>query len=508
MYSDTIFVISNKTNKRRERVVRRRSIIRQFALNTSTHGIPGIARSESMHNRIFWSISFVVFTGITIFFVTQEIRKYFEYSTQTSVDIVNEWPQHFPAFTICNLAPVRYDLFVQSFSNYTTTLNITNANDTNSMSLQQIKRIGDFFQMKINRNESLDEFFFPLSSMLMTCVFNGRACSVVNFTSFSSSSYGFCYTFNAKLKNINSVHYSDEYGGPGLLNLGFYVHSHQYVPYIREGVGMIAVLHDNAQLPMIDSAGMALATGFKHRITYTKKMISFLRSPYSTCDDKIPPMMQAMFDNYQGTEYGYTEDICYELCTQVFTYKHCGCIDPLQWNARWVFLPETEQMILAPLCNISNKCYSEAAYVFLTSSSLLEQHCSYCPQQCFITDFSIKNSLWRTPPAWLVDDIKRFVENSKIPLPHDWLTNWRSHIDASYLSIELVHESTRIENYTQAATLTAVGVLSNVGGQTGLWIGVSFLSLMELAEMLYRLARQQYHTMRRNCIRTSDESKV
>ncbi|CAF4644175.1 unnamed protein product, partial [Rotaria socialis] len=143
MYSDTIFVISNKTNKRRERVVRRRSIIRQFALNTSTHGIPGIARSE-------------------------KIRKYFEYSTQTSVDIVNEWPQHFPAFTICNLAPVRYDLFVQSFSNYTTTLNITNAKDTNSMSLQQIKRIGDFFQMKINRNESLDEFFFPLSSMLMT----------------------------------------------------------------------------------------------------------------------------------------------------------------------------------------------------------------------------------------------------------------------------------------------------------------------------------------------------
>ncbi|CAF4445168.1 unnamed protein product, partial [Rotaria magnacalcarata] len=69
-------------------------------------------------------------------------------------------------------------------------------------------------------------------------------------------------------------------------------------------VGMIAMLHDNAQLTMIDSAGMALATGFKDRITYTKKIISYLRSPYSTCVDKIPPMMQVMFDNYQSTEYG------------------------------------------------------------------------------------------------------------------------------------------------------------------------------------------------------------
>ncbi|CAF4410788.1 unnamed protein product, partial [Adineta steineri] len=36
---------------------------------------------------------------------------------------------------------------------------------------------------------------------------------------------------------------------------------------------------------------------------------------------------------------------------------------------------------------------------------------------------------------------------------------------------------------------------SNVGGQTGLWIGISFLSLMELAEMIYRLIRSQCHRL-------------
>jgi hypothetical protein len=231
----TIFVIGIEAIRERRRPHRRRSIIREFSLNTSAHGIPGIARSQSIPNTIFWSICFTVFTAVALYFIIQEIRSYFDYTTQTSVNMINEWPQYFPAFTICNLAPVRYDRFIGPFLNYTATLNITDTNDTTTISLQQAKYMGDFFQMRINRNESINEFFFPLSAMLIKCVFNGRSCSAVNFTSFSSSSYGLCYTFNAKLKNVKNVRYSDEYGGPGNLYLRFYVHSHQYVPYIREG---------------------------------------------------------------------------------------------------------------------------------------------------------------------------------------------------------------------------------------------------------------------------------
>ncbi|CAF0745170.1 unnamed protein product [Adineta ricciae] len=472
---------------------RRRSIIRAFALNTSAHGIPGIARSQSKHNTIFWSMCFTAFAVTTLYFVVEEIRHYFDYSTQTTVTVMSEWPQYFPAFTICNLVPVRYDRFIQPYIAFLTSLNKTNVSESTTISSTEARYIADFFQTKINRNESLDEFFFPLETMLMKCVFNGRVCSAVNFTSFSSSTYGQCYTFNAKLKNQTNIRFSDENGGPGNLYLRFYVHSHQYVPYIREGIGMIGVVHDNVQLPMIDYSGMALSTGYKHRMTYSKKTISYLRSPYTTCNDKIPLMMQAMFDNYEGVEYEYSEDVCYDLCVEVYIYQKCGCIHPKQWNARLVLIPETNKLIIAPLCNISDKCYSEAAHVFLTSSSSYDKYCSYCSQQCSVTSFIVKQSMWKAPPIWLMNDIKQFVEKSDIPLPKDWTTQWQSHIDNSYLSIELIHESSVVENYTQTATVTAVNVLSNVGGQTGLWIGVSFLSLMEVAEMVYRLIRYQCH---------------
>ncbi|CAF1543387.1 unnamed protein product, partial [Adineta steineri] len=74
---------------------------------------------------------------------------------------------------------------------------------------------------------------------------------------------------------------------------------------------------------------------------------------------------------------------------------------------------------------------------------------------------------------------------------------WSSDIQANYVGIDVVCESTRVETYTQQASISIVDVISNVGGQTGLWMGISFLSLMEIVEMLYRLLRYQYHRIRR-----------
>ncbi|CAF1353771.1 unnamed protein product [Rotaria sordida] len=82
----------------------------------------------------------------------------------------------------------------------------------------------------------MEPFFYSLSSMLYTCTFNSQPCSAADFISFTSSTYGLCYTFNAKLKNSsnNSVRYGHQNGGTGKLNLGLYVHSHQYVPHVED----------------------------------------------------------------------------------------------------------------------------------------------------------------------------------------------------------------------------------------------------------------------------------
>jgi hypothetical protein len=213
------------------------SIIIDYCFNASTHGLFGIARSESLRNRAFWSISFLGFTALMTYFVVTAIVNYFAYPTNIDISVVNEWPQYFPAFSLCNASPLRMDQFIEAFLNYTNALNLTDSNDTTTFSAVQSEYIWDFLVERTNENHTIGQFFFSLPSMLYACYFNSVPCSAADFIPFTSSKYGMCYTFNPKLKNSSSssVRYGNQYGGNGELDLSLYVHSDQYVPYVSEG---------------------------------------------------------------------------------------------------------------------------------------------------------------------------------------------------------------------------------------------------------------------------------
>jgi len=160
-------------------------------------------------------------------------------------------------------------------------------------------------------------------------------------------------------------------------------------------------------------------------------------------------------------------------------------------------LPGTNEVILAPLCYVNNTCYKTAEKMILDSTSLLKKYCIDCSGECSITDFLVDISSLTTPLEWQIDGIKAFVENSSVPLPANWSTTWRQQIHTNYLQVSVIRETTIVENYTQIATIQLVDLLSNIGGQTSLWIGMSFLSMMELIEMFYRLIRHRYRAIRK-----------
>ena len=214
-----------------------RTILREFSLNTSTHGIPGIARSQSLSNRVYWTISLLVFTGIRIYFIIEAIRAYFEYPIQSVVTIEEVMHPTFPAVSICNYSPLRYDRFIGPFLNFTNQRNLSHTNDTTTFTMQQADYIPDFFQYMVNSNQSLEDYFYSLDSMLLSCTYNGRACSSQEFVRFLSSYYGYCYTFNKPVDFIRngSVYGAYEDGDWGILELELYVHSHLYVPHYTDG---------------------------------------------------------------------------------------------------------------------------------------------------------------------------------------------------------------------------------------------------------------------------------
>lgn len=224
----------NPTPKKESKLRRRRSIIGEFASNTSTHGIPGIARSKSMQNRLFWSVVFLVFAGIMMYFIVEAILAYFQYPTQTSVAVNNERLQYFPAFTFCNGGGIRYDVLLRAYLNYTNMTNLTDPSGINVPASTMLNFLMTFLPTLVNSGQSIEPFVFTLESMLISCTYGRNACSHNDFTSFYSASYGRCYTFNAKTNN-HTLYYSYSTSGQGILALRLYLHSQLYVSFMSEG---------------------------------------------------------------------------------------------------------------------------------------------------------------------------------------------------------------------------------------------------------------------------------
>ncbi|CAF1063442.1 unnamed protein product [Adineta ricciae] len=490
--------IETQIEKLPKKTYRSRSIIQEFGLNTSTHGIPGIARSTSHHNRIFWSISLLIFVGIMLYFIIKSIIAYFQYPTQTSIDIIVEYPQAFPSVTVCNYSPYVYYRFIGPFLNYTNSNNLTNTTDTTKFTRQLASYVPNFLLYNLRQENSIQNLAYPLETMLMTCNYNDLPCTVADFISFTSLGYGMCYTFNAQTENStnSSIRYSSDNGGSGRLALTFYIHRHQYVPYVTQNVGMMAMIHDNDQFPIIAPAGFQLAPGKNYKMSYKKRTNIFLPSPYTSCETKVSLAMQVLFERYQSINYAYSQTLCYTICMQTFVYEKCGCVSPKNWAARSIVFPGTDKIINAPLCNWTNNCPTGVTVEFSQSASFRDTKCPNCGPECSANNFLVKLSSLTTPVESQFDSIKSFVESTSVPLAANWSEDWRNELPKNYISLEVVCESTQTEVLTQQAAIGAVDVISNVGGQTGLWIGISFLSLFEIIEMLYRLMRSQCHFLR------------
>jgi Amiloride-sensitive sodium channel len=82
---------------------------------------------------------------------------------------------------------------------------------------------------------------------------------------------------------------------------------------------MVALVHDNTQLPSIEAYGLLLRAGERHKLGYRKKTTFLLPDPYTSCTDKVTPSMNIMFDTYYDkAAYGYSQTTCYQLCEQTY----------------------------------------------------------------------------------------------------------------------------------------------------------------------------------------------
>ncbi|CAF0860576.1 unnamed protein product [Adineta steineri] len=458
------------------------SIVIDYLLATSTHGLRSVGRAYSKRNRMFWLLIFTIATGLMFYFVISAILQYFAYPTQTKVDINLDLSMAFPAVTICSGNPNRYDKTNISLVNFFYRLNSPNTtfNQSELDNLLLPLYIDLFNRNQIEEWQSLG---FKMSDMLLSCAYNGIDCSNAFIPSISSA-LGNCYTFNWKtstdfvtLTNISSTFVLKEG-----LGMSFYIPTEIYFPATWADAGLVVLLHDNDELPLPNENGLYLKPGASHLIVYRKSVTTFLPHPYTQCTSEVADDMRSLYqttfiNQTASTAVAYSESVCRILCEQAYIYSQCSCIIPVPFFLRKVYTLDNN-LINANTCSmLTNEaaCAFTAQQKFSASNHLQDLWCVRCNPQCTHTYFDAVPSAQGAPSeADMEFWAEALVNGSNITnttstlLPNDFAQRFDYYFERNYLKLFIACGSKYVTEYKQEAKTSLIDTFAAIGGQTGL----------------------------------------
>ncbi|KAF7465946.1 Hypothetical predicted protein [Marmota monax] len=311
-------------------------------------------------------------------------------------------------------------------------------------------------EKKINMSYSAEE-------LLVTCFFDGMSCNARNFTLFHHPMYGNCYTFNNRENEsiLSTSMGGSEYG----LQVILYINEEEYNPFLVSSTGAKVLIHRQDEYPFIEDVGTEIETAMSTSIGMHLTESFKLSEPYSQCTEDGGDVPVRNIYNA-----AYSLQICLYSCFQTKMVEKCGCA---QYSKP---LPPA-----ASYCNYQQHpnwmyCYYQLYQAFVQE----ELGCqSVCRETCSFKEWTLTTSLAQWPSEvsekWLLPVLnwdqsqqinKKFnkTDLAKLLIFYKDL-NQRSIMESPANSIEML--------------------LSNFGGQLGLWMSCSVVCVIEIIEVFF-----------------------
>ncbi|KAE9413773.1 hypothetical protein Angca_002758, partial [Angiostrongylus cantonensis] len=340
-------------------------------------------------------------------------------------------------------------------------------------------------EQKENMSQQLDEF-------VLKCSFNQKDCDMKqDFTLYYDNTYGNCYTFNHR--GASSHRAGTNYG----LRILLYANVSEYLP-TSEAVGFRITVHDKHIVPFPDAFGYSAPTGFMS--SYGVRMKQFIRlvAPHGHCKqggEDDPNFIYKGF-NY-SVEVRHARDTavqaCHRSCAQKLIMEMCHCGDPM------FPIPNITGMAACRATNLEQRECLRNATLYLGELYSKEKQgvpgC-FCHQPCEETNYEVTYSAARWPSGSAkVMDCE----------PGDFMCLEKYRKNAAM--IQIFYEELNYETLQETPAYTLTSVLADLGGLTGLWIGASVVSLLEIFSLLV-FAAQAYVRKRKGSIASSSLSQL
>ncbi|KAF8793542.1 FMRFamide-activated amiloride-sensitive sodium channel-like [Argiope bruennichi] len=439
-----------------------------FFKKSSVYALSQIGNSNTTRRKVFWA--FILIGGIIgcCSQVYRYLSAYYEYPVVINIDSVNWFNQKFPGVTICNLNAVRsknlgcviwkikhnncFGPYYAGPNDLKTavTWNSPYCFEENGTTLSDefVERI-QFISLYYSLDDS-SRFHYghQIADFIQSCSFNGEECSHTDFTLHPDGMYGNCFTFNKA--NATKEPLRTSFVGPNSgLTLELDVQSPEYT-WLSKSVGARVVIHDPYQEPTPQDQGINVSPGFETVLGLSLEAMKRLPYPYK--------------DHCKKYEKGDSKRNCDTICNKKKVSKHCSCSAPFG------------ALYAERYCNFANLSELCCVYQGQKEEDLEVKYnitCD-CPLECESVSYELKISsgVWPARSENLGEEYK----NANL-----------EELRETKLKLKVYYDTLEQLTYEQKPMFEDSEVLSQVGGQMGLWLGLSLAAMFECLENIVLL---------------------
>ena len=433
-------------------------------------------------------------------FAQMWLKSYFEYEIVTKIITYSETDSEFPSVSFCNLFP---------FSNDTTdiTRGILQSqkprNDSGpppisylpSNKNSRIASMESFYVVQSNlylANETFKKSIsYSLNELVLSCRFGQQDCDLSKFDWYYDKLLGNCYRFNSVLmKNKDPLRVSQSGVLNGLQMELFLGLEEKMAPWLFTS-GMRIFVHNASVIPSSDE-GIDISPGSKTNIAVSREFDYNLPEPYSRCillDNGFASDLYNLTIRLNQTYrqrfefflintninklflYNNQRD-CQELCIQREVIRECGCAMPFVYDFSF-----------QSKCTTFNQSDCIRDVVYANISKIVED-CDECPLECSSVRYKLVRSFADYPTAAHAAQI---IQSNKSILHRNVISDYQSNLTSirgSFLAFNVYYSDLSYTEISALPKITPVDFICGLGGNVGLFIGASFLTLVELVEAL------------------------
>ncbi|XP_020647763.3 acid-sensing ion channel 4 isoform X1 [Pogona vitticeps] len=456
----------------------------RFLRVTKLHGLHYMgSRQQSWAQRLLWTGAFLASVGLLCTWSTNRMQYLRSKPVHTRAHMLWDPWMPFPAVTFCNHNPVRFlqltrpDLYSVghwlglTYQNHSLVPSILEElPEEQHPWLIHLANYSRFLPPRLSPH-TMESFFHRLGhqieDMLVECRFQSKPCGPQDFTPVYTR-YGKCYTFNG---DRNKPRVTRQSGMGNGLELMLDIQQEEYLPIWRETnetsfeAGIRVQIHSQDEPPYIHQLGFGVSPGFQTFVSCQEQRLTYLPQPWGSCRASVKG--EQVLPGYDS----YSIAACRLQCEKEAVVRNCQC--------RMVHMPGNET-----IC--SPNVYIECADHTLDAAVEDSQERCVCPTPCNMTRYGKEISMVRIPNKGSARYLARKYNRNE------------TYIRENFLVLDIFFEALNYESIEQKKAYNLAGLLGDIGGQMGLFIGASVLTVLEILDYIYEVIRDKVaHGLRR-----------